>query len=199
MLCSGVVGYQYVGGPWCLQPTWTPCSSQSDTLHCPSLTARWPWIGLLLEPSSYQQGLLTPPSSFYLQWHSQYTISLLHSLTFKPVPYWQGLQSSPAFQYLQQLDGYTNPLPSYPSISIIPTSYWLPDCPFPSILTARPWHPLVLQAYTYALSLSAIHFTLKMEAARSSEMLVFYCSITWHYNPEDDLNLHCHENLESYT
>jgi len=39
--------------------------------------------------------------------------------------------------------------------------------------------------------------TLKMEAARSSEMLVFY-HIAWCHNPEDlDLNLHYCENLKS--
>jgi hypothetical protein len=33
-------------------------------------------------------------------------------------------------------------------------------------------HPLVLQAYIYALTPSVIHFTLKMETARSTETLV---------------------------
>jgi hypothetical protein len=43
---------------------------------------------------------------------------------------------------------------------------------------------------------SAIHFTLKMEAAKSSKTLVLYRTITQHHNPEDlDLTLHCHENL----
>jgi len=39
---------------------------------------------------------------------------------------------------------------------------------------------------------------MKMEAARSSEMLVSYCITTHWYNPEDsDLNLHRLENLVS--
>jgi hypothetical protein len=29
------------------------------------------------------------------------------------------------------------------------------------------------------------HFTLKMEAARFSEMLVSYCNTTWYHNLED--------------
>jgi hypothetical protein len=41
------------------------------------------------------------------------------------------------------------------------------------------------------------HFTLKMEAARSSEILASYCNTTWHHNPEDlDLNLHHFGNLK---
>jgi len=39
--------------------------------------------------------------------------------------------------------------------------------------------------------------TLKMEAARSSETLVSYCSTTHHHNSEHDLNLHHHDNLKS--
>jgi len=35
-----------------------------------------------------------------------------------------------------------------------------------------------------------VHFTLKMEGARSSETLVSYRNITWRQNPEDiNLNL----------
>jgi hypothetical protein len=41
-----------------------------------------------------------------------------------------------------------------------------------------------------------IKFTLKMEAAWSSETLVSYIT-TWCHNPDDNLNLH-HENLKSY-
>jgi hypothetical protein len=29
------------------------------------------------------------------------------------------------------------------------------------------------------------------------EMMVSYCNTTWHHNPEDNLNLHCHENFKS--
>jgi hypothetical protein len=37
-----------------------------------------------------------------------------------------------------------------------------------------------------------VAFTLKIEAARSSETLVFYHITTWYHNPEDhDMNLHC--------
>jgi hypothetical protein len=40
--------------------------------------------------------------------------------------------------------------------------------------------------------------TLKMEAAKSFEMLVSYCNTTWHHNTEDiDLNLHHCRNLKS--
>jgi len=42
------------------------------------------------------------------------------------------------------------------------------------------------------------HFTLKMEAARTSETLVPYHNNTWCLNPEDlGINLHCYENLKS--
>jgi len=45
-----------------------------------------------------------------------------------------------------------------------------------------------------------LHFTLKMEAARSSEMLVFYHIITQHHNSEDhNTNFHHHENFKSPT
>jgi hypothetical protein len=59
-----------------------------------------------------------------------------------------------------------------------PASYWLLDC-------ASSYIPcLFLCSFP-----STIHFTLKMEAARSSEMSVSYCNTTWHHIPEDlDLN-----------
>jgi len=42
------------------------------------------------------------------------------------------------------------------------------------------------------------HFTLKMEAAWSFELLVSYIT-TWHYKTEDDnLNLYHHKNLTSH-
>jgi len=45
---------------------------------------------------------------------------------------------------------------------------------------------------------SPTHFNLKMEAARTSEMLVPYHITTWHHNPEDhNLKLHRHESLKS--
>jgi hypothetical protein len=47
---------------------------------------------------------------------------------------------------------------------------------------------------------STIHFTLTMEAAFSSKMLVSCCNtMPKHHDPEDlDLNLHHHENLTSH-
>jgi hypothetical protein len=64
-----------------------------------------------------------------------------------------------------------------------PTSYWLPD----SI-------PFVLQAYVRARFPRAIHFTLNMEAARSSETLVSCRNTTRYLNPDLDFNLHRREN-----
>jgi hypothetical protein len=44
-----------------------------------------------------------------------------------------------------------------------------------------------------------LHFTLKMEAACTSETSVFYHNTTWRHNPEDlNLYLHCHENLKTH-
>jgi len=43
-----------------------------------------------------------------------------------------------------------------------------------------------------------MHFTLKMEAARTSETLVSYHNTTLRHSPEDlDMNLHRRENLKS--
>jgi hypothetical protein len=43
------------------------------------------------------------------------------------------------------------------------------------------------------------HFTLKMEAARSSETSVSYHITAWLHNPDDrELNHHCHGNNYSY-
>jgi len=47
---------------------------------------------------------------------------------------------------------------------------------------------LILHAHIYAAFSSVIHLTLKMEAARSSEMLVLYHNTIWEQNPEH-LNL----------
>jgi hypothetical protein len=35
-----------------------------------------------------------------------------------------------------------------------------------------------------------------MEASKSFEAMVSYCNPTWHHNPEDNMNLHNHENLK---
>jgi hypothetical protein len=44
---------------------------------------------------------------------------------------------------------------------------------------------------------NSIHFTLKMEAARSSETLVFYHITTLRYNPEDlESNLYHREKIK---
>jgi len=57
---------------------------------------------------------------------------------------------------------------------------------------------LTLSAFIYAPFPSVIHFTLKMEAVRSSKVLVSYCDTTLHHSLEDlNLNVYHHENLKS--
>jgi len=57
--------------------------------------------------------------------------------------------------------------------------------------------PLILSANIYAPFPSAIRFTQKMEAAKSSKTMVHY--ITQCYNPDSLVfNLHCCENLKSH-
>jgi hypothetical protein len=46
-------------------------------------------------------------------------------------------------------------------------------------------HPSPLWDYIYAVFFHTGHFTLKMEAVRTSEMLVSYHLTTWHHNQVD--------------
>jgi hypothetical protein len=41
-----------------------------------------------------------------------------------------------------------------------------------------------------------LHIQDKMEAARSSKTMVYFHIITWCYNPQDNLNLHCGEKIK---
>jgi hypothetical protein len=43
--------------------------------------------------------------------------------------------------------------------------------------------------------LEDLHFSLQLEAARLSEMLVSYHNTTWHHNPEDKVHYHVHNSL----
>jgi len=66
------------------------------------------------------------------------------------------------------------------------TSYhWYHYPPFLLPIGCQSLPMLILHAYICAPFPSTIHFTLKMEAARSSETLVSYCNTTQHHNPED--------------
>jgi len=83
---------------------------------------------------------------------------------------------------------------SVPSVSItilLPSGY---KATLPHFLLAAKLCSLLLSLYP-----STIHFTLKMETARSSKTMVSYHNTTWCHNPENlDLNFHCHENLKSW-
>jgi hypothetical protein len=59
-------------------------------------------------------------------------------------------------------------------VKLHPSSYWL-ACTL----------PLLLSTPTSRSIPGTTHFTLKMEAGRSSERLVSYCKTTQHNNPED--------------
>jgi hypothetical protein len=66
----------------------------------------------------------------------------------------------------------------------------------PSISPSHVW--LIGTIRIHAIYPSTFHFTLKMEAARSSKTLVSYHNTTRRHNSEDlDLNLHRREILKS--
>jgi len=51
------------------------------------------------------------------------------------------------------------------------------------------------QRHILGLLSKTMYFTLKMEVAMSSTMLVFYCNTIWSHNPENhNLNVHCCES-----
>jgi hypothetical protein len=50
-------------------------------------------------------------------------------------------------------------------------------------------HPSPVQAYIYAIFSYPSHFTLKMEAAWTSETVVSYQNTTWLQNPEETSNI----------
>jgi hypothetical protein len=58
-----------------------------------------------------------------------------------------------------------------------------PHCPPPSTTITVTLPPLILSAYIYVHFSSAIYYTLKMRAARSSKTLVSYHSTLHHHSP----------------
>jgi len=86
-----------------------------------------------------------------------------------------------------------------PLVSLyFPVSYLLSDWHF---LLAVGLCPLLYSIPLLCLSPSAIHFSLKMEAARSKVLkhVGLYCNTTQCHNPDLNLNLHHCENLKSFS
>jgi len=121
------------------------------------------------------------PVLFIVAWFSCHYLCwpiasrVLRGLPSKRVPISKDWTLHPAFSNYSGPAWYTTSLPPPGDITILPFSLLV--------------HVDSTTSYTLCLYLcplpSAVHFTLKMEAAWSSEVSVSYCFNTWYHNPED--------------
>jgi len=129
-------------------PTCTPCSYLSGTLHYPSLTACWLCIWVLSGPVQHSLLVASRPLHHLTPLLTAIQVCSLSGRTGLPAGLSVPVVASPVPH---------SPLPLL-WISF-PASYWLPD--------SNPSHTPCLHLHPFP---SAIHFILKMAAARLSEM-----------------------------
>jgi hypothetical protein len=160
MLFKGLSSYKIF---WCIITTIIIINSQ----FCNWCTARYTY-GLLWSIYMLAEGSSLCGRLPYFTHHHTHSLSV---------------RNFPLILWYQRKATICNPLQPLVAVAArlpLPTSYWLVNSA--SLLCSKPISMLVFP--------TASHFTLKMQAARSSETLVSYHNITQHHILEDfDMNV----------